>query len=110
AGRSRSVRQPRQIARDHVLDLGDRGSLRIDVVGDDPAAAHDDDAIDHLEDVMDIVSDEDAGVARIARVAHEAQDALRRRGEPEKMFFARTSPTRVTDDSEVIDLAMEGFP
>ncbi len=75
-----SVRQPRQIARDHVFDLGDRGSLRIDIVGDDPAAAHDDDAIDHLEDVMDIVSDEDARVAGIARVAYEAQDALRRRG------------------------------
>jgi hypothetical protein len=36
----------------HVLDLGDRGRLGVDVVGDDPAAAHDDDAIDDLEYVI----------------------------------------------------------
>ena len=53
--------------------------LGVDVVGDDLAAAHDDDAVDHLEDMVDVVGDEDAGVAGIAGVAHEAQHALRLR-------------------------------
>ena len=59
-------------ARDDPLDRFDRGVLRVDVVGDDLAAAHDDDAVDHLEDVVDVVGDEDAGMAGVARVAHEA--------------------------------------
>jgi hypothetical protein len=47
---------------DDQLDLFDAGALRVDVVGDDAAAAHDHDAVDDLEDVMDVVGDEDTGM------------------------------------------------
>ena len=49
----------------------------VDVVGHDLAAAQHHDAVHHLEDVVDVVGDEDAGVARVARIAHEAQHTLR---------------------------------
>ncbi len=57
----------------------DRRGLGIDVVCDDPPSAQDDDAVHDAEDVVDVVRDEDAGVTRVARVAHEAQHALRLR-------------------------------
>ena len=41
--------------------------------------AHDDDAADHLEDVVDVVGDEDRGVAGVAGIADEAQHPLRLR-------------------------------
>jgi hypothetical protein len=66
-------------ARDEPLDGLDAGALRIDVVGRDRAAVQDDDAVDHLEDVVDVVGDEDARVAGVAGVAHEPQHALRLR-------------------------------
>src|ERR1700722_3352844 len=75
--RARSVRVSCQFAGDDVLDLGDRRALRVDVVGDDLAQTHDYDSVDHLEHVVDVMRDEDAGVAGVARVAHEAQHALR---------------------------------
>ena len=64
-------------AGDDPLDLLDARLLRVDVVGDDAAAPHDDDAVHHLEHMVDVVRDEDAGVAGIARAAHEAQHPLR---------------------------------
>jgi hypothetical protein len=63
-------------AGDDPLDRLDRGVLRVDVVGGDLAAVQDDDAVDHLEHVMDVVGDEDAGMAGVARGAHELQHAL----------------------------------
>ena len=51
--------------------------LGVDVVGHDLAPAQHHDAIHHLEDVVDVVGDEDAGVAGVAGVADEAQDTLR---------------------------------
>ena len=62
-------------AGDDQLDLVDRGLLRVDVVGDDGAAAQHDDPVHHLEDVVDVVGDEDAGVAAVAGVAHEVEHA-----------------------------------
>ena len=49
---------------------------RVDGLSHDPAPPQHDDAIHDLEHVMDVVGDEDAGVAGVARVAHEAQHAL----------------------------------
>ena len=51
--------------------------LRVDVVGDNSAVSHDRDAVDHLEDMVNVVRDQDAGVTGIARIAHKAQHALR---------------------------------
>lgn len=52
-------------------------TLGVDVVGHDLAPAQHHDAVDHLEHVVDVVRDEDAGAARVARVAHEPEHALR---------------------------------
>ena len=52
---------------------------RVEVVRDDGAATHHHHAVHHLEDVVDVVGDEDAGVAAVPRLAHEAQHALRLR-------------------------------
>src|SRR5271168_2976577 len=70
-------RSVRELARDHVLDFRDRGPPRVDPLGDDLPTPHDDDAIDHLENVVDVVRDKDAGMSGIASVAYEAQDSLR---------------------------------
>ena len=51
------------------------GRFRVDVVGHDLAAAQDDDAVHHLEDVVDVVGDEDAGMP--ASRAHCARSAAR---------------------------------
>ncbi len=48
-------------AGDDVLDLVNGRGAGGQVVGHDLAPAHDDDAVDDLEDVMDVVRDEDAG-------------------------------------------------
>ncbi len=53
--------------------------LRVDVIGHHATATQDHDAVHHLEDVVDIVGDEDARVARVPSVAHEPQHALRLR-------------------------------
>src|SRR5205807_3442367 len=66
----------RRHASDDELDIFDAGALGVDVIGGDPAAPHDDDPVDDLEYVMDIMSDEDAGMARIARIPHKAEHTL----------------------------------
>ena len=48
---------------DDTFHLFHRRLLRVDIVGYHLAAAHDDDAVDHLEDMVDVVRDEDAGMA-----------------------------------------------
>ena len=59
-----------------VLDLGNRHLLRIDIVRGDGAVTHDDDAVHHLKDVMNIVRDEDAGMAGVSGSSNETQNAL----------------------------------
>src|SRR5437763_17008210 len=66
----------RRHAGDDELDLLDAGALGVDIIGNDPAAPHHDDAVYNLEDVMNVVSNEDAGMARIACVSHKAEHAL----------------------------------
>src|SRR5207248_8435119 len=66
----------RRYAGDDELDLLDAGALGVDVIGDDLATPHHDDAVYDLEDVVNIVGDEDAGMARVARVSHEAEHPL----------------------------------
>ena len=65
-----------EIAGDDVFDLRHGGRFRIDVVGDDLSASHHHDTVDHLKHMMDVVGDEDAGMAGIAGVADEAEDSL----------------------------------
>ena len=56
--------------------LGHGCLLGVDVVGDDAALAQYHNPVHNLEDVVDVVGDENAGVARVAGIANEAQDAL----------------------------------
>ena len=60
----------------NLFHLGHGRLLGIDVVGDDAALAQYHDPVHNLEDVVDVVGDENAGVARVAGIANEAQDAL----------------------------------
>src|SRR3954471_22923716 len=64
-------------AGDHALDFLDAGLFGVDVRCDDLAAPHHHNAVDHLENVMDVVGDEDAGMSGIPGIAHEAQHPLR---------------------------------
>ena len=50
-------------ASDNELDLFDGSLGGVDVVGDDAAVTQDYDAVNDLEDVVDIMGDKDAGVA-----------------------------------------------
>src|SRR5271168_2541496 len=68
----RSVRYVCKLPGDDRLDLRDRRVLRVDVVGDNSAVSHDRDAVDHLEDMVNVVRDQDAGVTGIARIADKA--------------------------------------
>ena len=63
----------------NLLHLGHGRLLGIDVVGDDAALAQHHDPVHDLEDVVDVVGDENAGVARVTGIADKAQDALRLR-------------------------------
>src|SRR5215469_10972816 len=63
--------------RNGALDRFDGRLLRIDVVGDFLATPQDDNAIDHLEHVINVMGDKDAGMPGVTGAADEAQDALR---------------------------------
>src|SRR6185312_6929774 len=61
------------------LNLLDARPFGIDVVGYDSPASHHDDTVGYLEDMMDVVRNEDAGMAGVASVAHEPKYASRLR-------------------------------
>lgn len=65
------------LPRDDPFDLFDGRRLWNYVVCDDPSATHDDDPIDHLENMVDVVGDENARMAGVARFANETQNPLR---------------------------------
>src|ERR1700676_117267 len=50
--------------------------FRINIVGDLLAAPHNDNPVNHLKDVVNVMSDKDARVSGVSRVADETQDSL----------------------------------
>ena len=65
------------------------------------AVSHYRDTVDHLEDMVNVVCDQDAGVTGIARIAHKAQHALRLRD-------AKVVGWLVEDDEVAVEMHRAG--